>query len=561
MSKHPSPLLPETGGDREPLSHLEDRLLKEERRVAEVLLRRTKLLGEIAARRREDKKKPGVGHALEKALWKIWQDLLQYEDTGQSNHWRQLVAQCNNLGYALGEQHSPQNQRAWVLRPIAPAKPIQLPGPVDMFTTKILCFWAAVTNTAMHLSPVVLNDGLIDLIKVLNQTGAGLSWKDEAVMHTVRQNRDLALENKTIHAGQHEFNFALMLALALGRPGITKFSGSGILNLLQLKPWQNVLPQLGARLHQLNPHAPGLPARLESSGQATRVVIDSDVPVNLIWALLAAAPFSPQGLHVTWPVQTFNKPELEALFLLFRHYTVPFTIESSGVFVSPAPPRLPIHPELCLDIGLCTLLLAWSRVSNQRMTLLGAWPMQNVWADRHLAILHSCGLKLQLGPDRIEATPGPWPTDMVLDIRGLPGALPLAVALALSSPRECMVLGGQSGTSGDVIEQLARLTNRAYIQDDHALHIRPLASRADHAGEMLEAPDAIWGMAMAMTSFKHPGLLLSNPGELTTLWPRFWSIYHHVLSVPRTRSEDQKPTVSENKADEASKKGKRRVRI
>lgn len=558
MKIYPSSSMP--ANDSEPSSLLEERLLREERHVAEALLHRSRLLGEIASRKRESRK-PGAGHELEKALWKVWENVLQREEVGKTKHWRQFVAQCNNLGYAMGEQRASQSQQAWILRPTAPSKPIQLPGLSDVFASKILTFWAAAANVSIKLTPVALNDGLIELIKALNQTGAGLSWENETITHNARQNFVPALENKTIHAGQHEFTLALMLALALGRPGIAKFSGSGTLNMLQLKPWQNVFPQLGARLQQLNPHAPGIPARLESSGNAAHASIGAEVPGDLVWALLAAAPFYPQGLHLTWPEGAFDKPELEILSLLFAQFGVPFKKLANGIQVSPATPTLPEQPSGFLDPGLSALLLAWSRLNNQQLTLQGVWPGQSRWADQYLEVLRSSGMRVDPGPDCVLATPQPWPPDPILDVRLLPQALPLAMALALCAPKECIVLSTQSVCELEVVSALARLTGRVCIQDGATVYVRLGERNSNRMGETLEAPDAFWGMALALISFRHPGISLANPGELTTLWPRFWSIYQNVLSVPKTKFEDKHAKASEKNADEQSEKRKRRVRI
>ncbi len=557
MNNHSSP--PTPPDDYEPLSRLEEQLLREERRLAEVVLRRTKLLADIAVRKRDSKRR-GTGQELEKALWRIWENVLQPEQAGHSRNWRQLLAQCNNLGYALGEQKSSQKKQPWLLRPIAPAKAITLAGPADIFSTKILIFWAAATNSPIQLHPVVLNDGLIELIKSLNQIGAGLSWEEETITHTPNRAQDLDFEQKTIHAGQNAFTLALMLALALARPGIAKFSGSGALNMLHLKPWQAILPKLGARLHQLNPHAPGLPVRLESNGRPEHAEIGADFPIDLLWALLAAAPFYPQGLHLSW-TKNLAAPELETITLLYAQFGIPHTLLPNGIRVSPTLPRLPEQPRIPLDITLNSLILAWSRMTGRQMLLQGSWPGQGPVAEHYLNLLRICGVHIDVGPDRIQTSPQPWPEAPTLNLQGLEQALPLAVTLALSAPKGCMIAGLPEICGLEVVDDLVLWTGRKCQEDDSGTRFIPVPAERDPTEGIIEAPDSLWAMALAMLSFRHPGVQLTNPGELTTLWPGFWPIYNNVLALPKKRIEDTTAKKTESHAHEPARTGKRRVKI
>ncbi|SDB11935.1 3-phosphoshikimate 1-carboxyvinyltransferase [Desulfonatronum thiosulfatophilum] len=545
--------------DSESLFSLEERLLREERRLADAVLRRTRIFAEIAARRKDGKRRD-TGQDFEKAIWKVWESVLQSEEAGHSRHWRQLVSQCNNLGQAYSEQKFSRKGKTWLLRPLAPAKAITLAGPADIFSTKIISFWAAVTNAPARIRPVVLNDDLIELIKSLNQTGAGLAWENETISHTPRRTPELSLEQKTIHVGQSTFTLALMVALAMARPGIAKFSGSGALNMFSIKPWQAVLPHLGARLHQLNPHAPGLPVRLESSGQPSQVQIDADTPMDLILALLAAAPFFPQGLDLTWLDHPIAAPELETLFLLYSTFNVPFTRLPNGFRVSPAMPRLPEQPRIPLDYFLNSMLLAWSRMTRQQITLHGNWPEGSSAGD-HLDLLRSCGVQIETGPDYIRATPESWPESPVLDIQGQEQALPLAILLALCAPKGCTVSCQFEITNLDFITEMARWAGRDCLPEQGEVRFAPAPHPTDRGDGIFEAPDSRWGMALAMLSFRFPGPRLTNPGELTALWPGFWPIHQSVLSLAKQRTEDPSSRLSESPSNESSRTGKRRVKI
>jgi|GEM_PF-3434662 len=539
---------------REAIS-LEKRLLQEEKQFAETVLRRTELLGEITARRRRGRK-PGADPELEKTLWKTWESALSSGSFGPHRHWRAFLAQTNSLAYALADQEGAPERKAWILRPAA-ASPIHLHGPSDVRLSLIFTFWAAAGNMQSTLRRPALNDGLIELIKAMNQLGAGLSWDSEAVVHRQRRAGGLELEQKTIHLGQHRTTLALMLALAMGRPGVVKFSGSGELNMLSLKPWENICTQLGARLHQLNPHAPGLPARLESGGQAHSVRLSPDLPWELPWALLAAAPFYPQGLRLTWPENFVAGQNLNTLIQALESSAVPVTRLDNGLHVHPSPPVIPEQPEIPLDPALCALLLAWSRFSSHSITVLGYWPKDAPDAHRYIDILRAGGLEISMDQRSVTATPGKWPADVVLDVRDLDEALPLAVILALGAPGKSSLVSPQDLRDLEVMTGLLRFTGRTceidgprhrFMFDNHA---------SPDPSPDLEAPSALWGMALAMLSFAYPGLTLNNPGELTTHWPRFWHVFQTVLSKSKPKPEPSSPET----ADAQPKKQSRRIRL
>lgn len=535
---------------------MEDRLLREEKRFAEAVLRRTRMLGDIVARRKQERK-PGATPDLEKTLWKAWESVLNHEGVGRHRQWRAFLAQCNSLAYALVDQDALAGQKAWFLRPSPATGPVQLPGPACIFSSRVITFWAAVSNAAVTLQGPALNDGLIELIKALNQAGAGLAWDEEAVVHRDRAHRTLDWDKKTFHVGRHRPTLALLLALAIGRPGIVKFSGSSALNLHSLKSWQSTCSLLGARLHQINPHAPGLPARLESSGQPQALHVGLDTPPELLWALAAAAPFYPQGLHLSWPNDSPPGQDFLQILHLLRAFQVPVAESHCEAYIPPVAPILPTQPEIALDENLCALLLAWSRVSRQPMRILGAWPKDILARDSYLDLLGACGLKITQDTRSISATPHKWPSTPVLDVRAIPQALPLAVVLALSAPGEAVVLVEHELCGQDIVEDLLHFTGRA-CSSDYERHLFSKRSRSPGTNTLpLEAPDAFWGMAMALLSFVRPGLSLANPGELTTLWPRFWQIFHTVLSVPRPKPESQPTEI----IDDQPGKQRRRVRI
>ncbi|WP_045219108.1 hypothetical protein [Desulfonatronum thioautotrophicum] len=554
----------------EPLFRLEERLLRDERKIADLLLRRSRLLADITARKTRQGNRGASGRppnqALEKALWSAWEDVLPPTEAGRFRYWRQLVSQCNNLGYILGEQDQAQKAArtgtAWLLRPVPTRESVALSGPTDIFSAKTIIFWAALAGTPVQVRPVLLNEGLIELIKALNQSGARLNWEHDVVTHSPVTLEPPEPTRKTVHVGHDPFTLALLLASVLAHPGVFTFSGSGQLNMLSLKPWQQFLPQLGARLHQLNPHAPGLPVRLEASGRPEQAVVGSDVPQELIWALLAAAPFYPQGLRLIWENSNVSEPigpELRTFARLYDLCGIPHRIQSDAITVSSAVPRFPSPPQsqrpqstsgavqLPLDPTLCAMLLTWSRITDRPMHLRGHWPGAGQFDDPRLNLLHCCGLRVKPGPDGVHAEPCAWPEKPVLDLDGKPGNLPLGLVLALTAPGQSVLGVVPAEYDQDAVDKLAQWSGRICRKTADTLTFHPDSQNTGRAHLEFEAPDALWALSLAMLSFKYPGAHLLNPGELTKHWPGFWHLYNHVLSTPRKRPENFS-TTSSNKS-------------
>jgi 3-phosphoshikimate 1-carboxyvinyltransferase len=538
---------------REPLYRLEERLLREERNVAAALLRRSRLLAEIAVRRKGDSSRAASNRSalqnLEKALWAAWENVLQPEEGGRSKHWHQLLSQCNNLGYILGEQKDVRSGKPWILRPGAPSGAVTFPGPTDVLRAEIAIYWAAAANSAARATPVRTNDDVVELIKALNQLGAGLAWERDHVTHSPRRSADLDFEQKTVHVGQSPFILALLLATALARPGIAKFSGSGSLKMLPLKQWQQFLPRLGARLHQLNPHAPGLPVRLESNGTPELAQIDDETPEELIVALLVAAPFYSQGLRLTWSGAEMPEgigAKLKIISEMYDLYGVPHNVQSDAITVSHALPRLPGSTyddasgsdssfRVPLNPDLSAMLLIWSRFTGWTMRLEGLWPKEDASTDPLLTLLRSCGLAVSIDPKGIRAEAGPWPAAPILDVRGRSQAMPLAVVLALGAPGSAVLKGLPSEYDREVVQTFAHWAGRTWRHEGASLFFQPVPRGTERGDPRFEPPDAAWAMAAAMLAFKHPGIQLTSPGELTGAWPGFWTLYNHVLTASANR--------------------------
>ncbi len=249
---------------------------------------------------------------------------------------------------------------------------------------------------------------------------------------------------------------------------------------------------------------------------------------------------------------------------MYDLFGVPHSLQPDAITVSHALPRLPGGPtrnhspsgasgdasgppplfHVPLDRTLSAMLLLWSRITGWAIRLEGCWPKDGPTTDPLLALLQSSGLVVSIDPQGIRAEAGPWPAEPILDVHGHSQAMPLATVLALGAPATAMIRGLPSEYDREVIDTLASWSGRTWHQEGSSLIFQPMPRGTERGDPRFEPPDAAWAMAAAMLAFRHPGIHLTSPGELTGSWSGFWTLYNHVLTASAKRPEkraDQQP--------------------
>ncbi|MDR1660284.1 MAG: 3-phosphoshikimate 1-carboxyvinyltransferase [Desulfovibrio sp.] len=436
-------------------------------------------------------------------------------------------------------------------------KPVRLNmrGPLCCRATRGLLALAAATGSPLSLGPCLMNNAVLDCLKMLNQAGASLVWKDGLI--TAGEAKTLGTPDRALHVGDSAWNFYLILAHYLGRPSRVRLSGGSDLKLADFSAVRRFLPALGARLAHVIPQCNGLPARLECSGMLPDVVtLPRDVPLELGEALLLAA----HGYPKAFTLDVADHPHKEILQCrlppLLQTAGVNVEAECGGMRVTPGKPRLPQKNELPMEPELALFLLALPLALSGEVRLEGFWPPWP-YARAGLQLLERAGLALRENGDGIQARAARITTARFAELpRDFPEEwLPLPLALAA-----CAAL--RDGDA-DVTTLLEKADSNAKQEAYCFLQAVGLALagegklyKKERETAVWNAPNPVWALAFALAACARPHLRLGNPSIMADLYPDFWVLYNG-LPEPATRTTDMADTAG--MAAPAEKSPRRRV--
>lgn len=539
--------------------------------ILKLLSKRASALAREAEWRRSQGK-PGNDHAMEKDLFNLW------TTTGrQLGLNRQLLRQLFNL-VRLFVPSRPQTEdsgsKAYGLAPRHEKLAIRLPGPRSLAATRAWTVLAAATNRDFSLTPVILNDPLVDLVHALNQAGAHCTRLEGLVKHQSAGARALArsmdaetlpeafithqnastpslhFDGKTISTGGDPFNLCTLLALALGGAGHVVFTGVRTLELLDISLFNAILPRLGARIVPLNPRSSGLPARLEFGGEmAAEVELPETTPPYFAAALALAAWSYPRGLRLTFTDGFPMRAALAPTVHILNTAGVQARLELGQCLVPHAAPCLPLETDAPLDPVLSAYLLAMPAFVGGRCELSGRLDPADPTAAFMLKHLDALGLDVRRTDSQVSSQAIKDVPEQKIILGQVPELFPLALAFALHTRRPMTVQPSDEESFNELGEEFLTRLGADFNRESGEFQIRPGQLTWDTPWS---CPTPHFALGLALAAFVHPGLTLENPGVLTALWPQFFSIYH---GLP-TGQPRPKPVAEELRAPV-----KRRIRV
>ena len=528
-----------------------EELLDMDHRLVDILAKRSRLLAEAATARRS-RGKAMTDVVRERRLRAVWDRLVK--DHGLDVRGvRRMLDMANALAYGLAAS-SGKAQERFTFRPLRGFANLETQGPRDIVAARCWTALAALAAAPMTLEPAVINDPLVELVKGLNQAGADLAWSKAGVTATAGSN--LAFNGKTVFAGSDELNWWLLLALSLPAPGVWTCTGSSVLKALEMGPAVHLLAGLGARLTSLEPYSSGLPARVESGGLTTgRAKLAADVPPLLALALALAAPTYPEGLVLEYDPAWPGAELLALAARLLGQCGVAVEAVEGRLAVSPGPVRVPAKPLLDLDPLLCSLVLAMPVLRGGRVLLDGNWPQADSRAQALTALLQGAGMELDFSAGRVAAQAKGVHGMPVLDCAGRADLVPLAAALAASGSGQVRLTRLPDDVEAlDALRELLSRHERMVEEDGDGLLVGPAGPDAERERGPWAAPDPVWIMAAALAALTRSGLMLANPGDMSGLWPGFWTLYTRLFGGSAERAEPEEPK------DDDRPKG-RRIRL
>ncbi len=512
--------------------------------IAALVGQRTRLLAKAASSRKR-KRVAVIDPGQEKRLWSIWSQAFEQEGLDK-RHLRKLFLTINSLAYAQAENKDGKAQAAFCMYPRKHPLHIDIQGPRDTVQTRVAMALAASCPSPFTLRHFQTSDVNIALLKALNQAGASLSWDRSTFIS--RPAKDFSLDGKVIFCGHSLFNLFLLICQGLARPGQIKFTGSAATKLFDLRPIQTLLPQLGARLIIIDPHSHGLPVRLETAGHLpSSIEIPQHIEPSFVLALAATAPLFPKGMTLilgddrsAWSVFTSLTPVL-------NQFDIPVRQEGNRLII---PSRQPVCQEttvtIPIDYSLGSYLLALPFFREGRSHLQGTWVGENEPATALASLLTAFGMTLQSTAQGVESACCQRPDSVNVNIGDNEALLPLATAMCLGVTHSATLTGKALSQQRSHVEDFLQFLGVAYTIARDRLDIRPSQSRRTPPDDAWESPSPLWTVAYVMASFVIPGICLANPGELTAIWPDFWTTFNN-LPRPQDaiRSEPPRKTIKD----------------
>lgn len=454
------------------------------------------------------------------------------------------------------DQQAQEGKDAFNLAPSPEPVDIDLPLLPSLREAVFHIFLAAAGGSALHLPGQILNDGLVDLIKALNQADARLAWDAQGLI-SGREGPGLRFSDKIIYAGETPLHFYLLSALALASPGKVKFTGGSGLKLADLSNWRNTLPVFGARQAHLVPKSNGLPVHIECSAMfPENADLPANTPLDGLAALLLAAPFWGAPIKLNGAANPAWQTALAEALPILKKNGVLFSQSGDVIQFSGEPPAaLPQTPEQAMDPLLGALFLAIAALNPGKVNLAGTWPVAAPGAETLYQLLEWSGLRPQkkdtgistFRPERDKPAvqPGSGAAPETPPHAGLPAEYtPVLLLLAAAKAKETKhpitlpPLTFSDDTPGESVtdegadlplyaQEFLDLLGAVYLPGKAGGpgSVRVAAKLMPQNGAWT-APSPVWAICLALGAYLRPQIKLSNPGAATELMPNFWHIYN-----------------------------------
>ena len=518
---------------------LREEVMDLDRDLLHLLVRRFNLLQRMRG---------GRGHLLpgeEKELREAWQSEAQ-----RLSQDPRLISQLFTL---LGElQFFPKpttteggsygQRQAFNLAPSKKALSLTLTLPVSGEKVASFLTLAAFSGRELTLEHCLMHDGQYALVRALTDLGASIT-AEEDTLHLVCR-APVSSQDASLHVSNDPLLFGLLAGQYLVRPSRLRLTAEGDLKLINLNAIARFLPTLGARLAYVVPRSTSFPIRLECTGDLPRVIlVPADLPASFVYGLALALPFAEDDVTLDLTAHP-DAEEILSRVLPVLSMVNAETYDRDRYRLTVTPTNLTIPKKLnlpCESHSAC-FLLAMPLLAGGEITALGKWPSTR--GDREcLKLLETLGLNLSEKTSTLSARGPRVPENDVPDIdlsRQLKGPyLPLFAALYAGfalQERKAKVSTDFVQAAGDFFSVLGLSRNEEGV----------LTLSGKGAPNVLwNAPSPTWAMALALAALarKGEGFKLGNPGVITGLWPKFWSVYN---SLPGNQEKPKKDSAHQD---------------
>lgn len=528
--------------ENRPRKSLRESVCEIDRDILRLLMRRHNLL------RRMYTAKGHLDPAEEKFLREAWEAAASRVSRDPRLSSR-LFTLMQEVEFLPRPEDEPADKRpAFNLAPSTAPIALAMRTPLACRDTRAWLYLAAAAGRPLRLEPCLMNDPIVDCVKMLNQLGAALTRENDGV--SAMSAAPLAAPDKVVHVGCSAWNFYLVLGHYLGRPSRAKFVGDPDLRFADFSVARRFVGQMGARLIQAVPKSDGLPVRLECSGVLPDMVrLPADAPVELAEGILLAAPFYAQPLRLDLAAMPARTVIYARTLPILEQAGADVRRDGDRISVSPGLAALPEKPSLPMEAELALLLLALAPSLGGSVRLEGVWP-QTPAAQAGWELLRrlGCSPRSEKGDTPVIELTQSAPLTIASDGFDLPEQFPVDwLPLPLALLAQTALRQGSAPLPPALREGLTDEFRSDMTSFCSALHLcvedgvlRPL--REDEAGAAAgrgwNAPNPVWALALALAACARDkrAVRLGNPGIITTLYPAFWTLYNG-LPAPKMERE------------------------
>ena len=512
------------------------KVIKLDKELLDLLIKRT-LLYSTYLRDKRKKNTPISDSEFEGRLWKIWSK--KTKDVGiNPKTLRTLYNHFNNLSYELAEK---EEEKSFKLRPLK-NKPvnINLAGPFDVYLTRFLIYISALKNLPLEIKHLVLNDAIYQLIKAFNALDSSFTWDRDLLLK--KEGRPINFNKKVIFTGEDELNLYLLIFAAISQPGICKFTGDSNLKSMDLRPLFSLVSQMGARIAPLIPGSYGLPIRIEATGTINdTLVISEEVPDPAFWAfLISTIAYNLNKISISTPNRDLSNPFIDRIFFLFNKLGIKYQIENDHITLIPGLNYSMEIPHI-LDPELTAYLLGIVIICGGEADITGTYPVDFNDGAQFLKIFKPITPNIIVEKNRISIKYEKKKLDFLeLDIQGSSRLLPLAVSLGIFANKA--KIRGIPLSEQDNLNYVLTSLNINYELNKDTLLIYKTREKKDKKQVKIFSPTPNWSIALSLISLIGYEIVLENPGEITKLWPTYWTYFKSIpkiTNITQKKEEDQ----------------------
>ncbi len=518
-------------------------------KILELIKKRAEAYANLLEKKKK-KDEPVTDSEFEANMWKVWSNFAL--DTGLNQRTlRTIYNLLNSLSYEFVKK---EEEKIFSIKSKAKNVNIDLPGPLDVLITKLALYFSYVHNIALKLKHVVLTDSIYDFLKASKVAGGAFSWDKETIFREVSSK--INFDKKSIYIGDDLLNLYFFLFASVINPTICKFTGDGILKTINLKNIFSVFEQMGARIAPLIPGSLSLPIRIEATGAINdQIILPQEIEDEAIAALLLTLPkFKLPKITVITKKDIKDSPIVQRVFYIFKkaainyeHLDNKIVIHSSTISFNGI--------EHLVDPELTSYLLAFPIILGGQLQITGIFPeffndaklfMEILRLETNDIITDAHQIRLKTKHNKKH--------DVVFDVKENGQLLPLALGFIFSN---------KSGTILNIPDEeidflegfLKKFLVSFHIQDKK-LFI-PDTKNFSTTQVKFHAPHPRWSICASLISTQGVEFILENPGEITKLWPPYWTYFKSLPII-----NYNKLTMEKKKGDtDDTKKIRRRILV